>query len=485
MNTVKTITKPRPTTSATLAETLDKLTAWINKYSAHLSEHEARVMALWAAHTWVVTCFYVTPRLIFSSATPQSGKTRQLELLDDVTYAPRRTENTTPAVLFRSIERGYDNGLPPTILFDETDAMFNGRGEGKQEELRGLVNSGYKQGGTAERCVGDGNEIKTFRTFAPVALAGIAGNMPDTITTRAIAIEMRKRKPGEKIQPFQIRAAESESEEFTEFFEQWSSSDELKDYLSIYEPELPPGVEDRPAEIWSPLIAIADMAGRQWGAYAREACSYFVTKPGMEERPRGVQLLEDIRTVMSGREFMSSRDLCDGLNCLEDGQWQHMGREGITPAQVSRMLKPFMVKPVVHREAARLIRGYGIYPTFQEGGEQVGLKDAWDRHLEPLILETRNSRNARNNTGQSVTDSGQYGEQSVTEGVTVEQSTPHEAPTEDDMALLADMTPCDAENYRALAQRINRDEQEVHAALERLTAAELVTTPNHQLYTRN
>lgn len=481
MGGVNTITKPRTTTNTTLADTLDRLTDWINRYSVHLTEHEARVMALWAAHTWVVTCFYVTPRLIFSSATPQSGKTRQLELLENVTYAPRRTENTTPAVLFRSIERGYDNGAPPTILFDETDAMFNGKGDGKQEELRGLVNSGYKQGGRVDRCVGDGNEIKTFRTYAPVALAGIAGNMPDTITTRAITIEMRKRKPGERIAPYQIRAAESEATPFKEFFEQWSSSEEMKDYLAACEPELPPGVEDRPAEIWSPLVAIADMAGGTWGSYAREACAYFVTKPGMEERPKGVQLLEDIRTVMNGEEFLSSRDLCDGLNCLEDGQWQHMGREGITPAQVSRMLRPFMVKPVKIRKGGTTFRGFSVYPTFQERGEQVGLNDAWDRHLTPLVPDTRNTRHTRNTTGQEA-------EECSTPTPSPEQHPEHATPTEPsegDLAVLAEMTPGDAINYRALAEQINHNEQEVHEALKRLTAAELVTTPNHKLYKRN
>lgn len=481
MGSVNTITKPRATTNTTLAETLDRLTAWINRYSVHLTDHEARVMALWAAHTWVVTCFYVTPRLIFSSATPQSGKTRQLELLENVTYAPRRTENTTPAVLFRSIERGYDNGAPPTILFDETDAMFNGKGDGKQEELRGLVNSGYKQGGRVDRCVGDGNEIKTFRTYAPVALAGIAGNMPDTITTRAITIEMRKRKPGERIAPYQIRTAEGEATPFKEFFEQWSSSDEMKDYLAACEPELPPGVEDRPAEIWSPLVAIADMAGAQWGTYAREACAYFVTKPGMEERPKGVQLLEDIRTVMDGREFISSRDLCDGLNCLEDGQWQHMGREGIAPAQVSRMLRPFMVKPVKIREGGTTFRGFSIHSTFQEGGQQVGLNDAWDRYLAPLVPETRNTRNSRNTAGQE-------GEKCSTPAPSSEQHPEHatpQEPIEGDLAILDEMNPGDAINYRALATQINHDEQEVHEALERLTAAGFVTTPNNKLYKRN
>lgn len=479
MGKVNTITKPRGTTNASLTETLDELTGWINRYSVHLTPHEARVMALWAAHTWVATSFYTTPRLIFSSATPQSGKTRQLELLENVTYAPRRTENTTPAVLFRSIERGYSNGAPPTILFDETDAMFNGKGDGKQEELRGLVNSGYKQGGKVDRCVGDGNEIKTFRTYAPVALAGIAGNMPDTITTRAITVEMRKRKPGELIAPFQIRTAENEATRFKEFFEQWSASDELRDYLATCEPELPHGVEDRPAEIWAPLVAIADMAGSKWGAYAREACMYFVTKPGMEELPKGVQLLEDIRAVMGGREFISSRDLCDGLNALEDGQWQSLGRDGITPSHVSRMLRPFAVKPVVRREGSKTLRGYDIYPTSQDGGGQVGLKDAWERHLAPLIPDTRNTRNTRNIAGQSVAVNGE----NVTQPETAPET--NTIPSDYDLKILAQMTPGDAINYRELATQIDQNENEVHEALERLAESKCVTTPNHKLYTRN
>ena len=292
---------------------------------------------------------------------------------------------------------------------------------------------------------------------------------------------MRKRKPGERIAPYQIRTAEGEATPFKEFFEQWSSSDDIKDYLAAREPELPPGVEDRPAEIWSPLVAIADMAGVQWGTYAREACAYFVTKPGMEERPKGVQLLEDIRTVMDGREFLSSRDLCDGLNCLEDGQWQHMGREGITSAQVSRMLRPFMVKPVKIREGGTTFRGFSIHPTFQGGGQQVGLNDAWDRHLAPLVPEPRNTRNIRNTTGQEV---GKCSTSASSMEHNPERVKPAE-PSEGDLKVLAEMTPGDAINYRALATQINHDEQEVHEALKRLTAAELVTTPNHKLYKRN
>lgn len=399
--------KPTPRGGGSLADTLDQATDWINKYSVHLTEHEARVMALWAAHTWVSEAFYVTPRIIFSSATPQSGKTRQLELLENITCSPERTENDTPAVLFRSIEKGHEAGHPPTILFDETDAMFNGSGDGKQEELRGIANSGYKKGGRVRRCVGPDNELKVFHTFAPVAFAGIAGNMPDTITTRAVTVEMRKRKPGEAIEPYYIARAAEESAPIRQWFAQWADTPGLVESLEFKHPSLPPGVEDRPAEVWTALMVIAELAGEHWPGWASEACEYFVRRPSMEDRPKNVRLLDDIRTVMRDTTAIRSSDLCSELRSLEDAEWSQMGDAGIRPHDLSRMLRPFGVAPAKVFQNGRTFRGYTINPTEQDGRAQVGLQDAWDRHLSPALpAEEGNIRNKRNGAGQAATTPG-------------------------------------------------------------------------------
>jgi hypothetical protein len=85
---------------------------------------------------------------------------------------------------------------PITILFDEVDAIFNPKNGGNHEDLRGLLNAGYKRSATIARCVGDTKNMKVerFPVYAPAALAGIAGAMPSTITTRAITIHMRRRR---------------------------------------------------------------------------------------------------------------------------------------------------------------------------------------------------------------------------------------------------------------------------------------------------
>jgi hypothetical protein len=178
---------------------LDQAGAWIGRYLSVPSPHCITVIALWAAHTHATEVFYVTPRLILDSAEPESGKTRVLELLNLICRAPIFTMNTTIAALYRRLA-----GTPRTILLDETDAIFAPRAAANHEDLRALLNAGYKRGATVDRCQGDGKEMKVveFPAYAPAALAGIAGNMPATITTRAVTIHMRRRAPGEEIAEF-------------------------------------------------------------------------------------------------------------------------------------------------------------------------------------------------------------------------------------------------------------------------------------------
>ncbi len=481
----------------TLTAVLDRMTAWIDRYSVHLSEHEARVMALWAAHTWVVMGFYTTPRLIFSSATKGSGKTRQLELLENLTCAPKLTADTTPAVLFRTIEKGHEQGRPPTILFDEADATFNEFGGGKQDQLRGLANSGYKQGGTAERCVGNDNEVKTFHTFAPVAFAGIAGNMPDTIVSRAITLEMRKRKRGEPVAPYNTRRARRETEDIRAWLELWSGDAAVTEYLEEVETQLPPGVEDRAGEVWEPLITIADLAEEPWGQWAREACVYFLGRPSLEEKPRPIRLLEDIRTVMEGRESIPTVDLCTLLNGLESAEWGSLPG-GIQPYEVARMLRPFGVAPVgIRLGSGKTPRGYTVHPTMQRGKEQVGLQDAWDRHLPPVdVADTRNSRNSRNSAGQRVAGAevvALAGVQHRNEGATshgpltsaVAPVAPV-APSSDKEALetLNAMIPGDATPVTVIAEQRGEAPEVILQHLHALEQDGKVTTPNGKLYTR-
>lgn len=187
---------------------LDRVAGFVDRYVAFPDAHCLPVVTLWAAHTWASGAFYTTPRLVLTSAEPGSGKTRVLELLNLFCRDPEMVLSPTTAALFRMLaERPY------SLLFDEVDAIFTTKNAGNYEDLRAMLNAGYKRTATIPRCVGDAKAMKVqrFKVFAPVALAGLAGNLPSTITTRAVTIHMRRRGPGETVEPFEEEDAERDA----------------------------------------------------------------------------------------------------------------------------------------------------------------------------------------------------------------------------------------------------------------------------------
>jgi hypothetical protein len=351
---------------------LDGAAAWFGRYLAVPSEHCITVLALWAAHTHAPKSFYVTPRLILDSAEPESGKTRVLELLNLVTRAPIFTMNTTIAALYRRLA-----GEPRTILLDETDAVFAKGAAQNHEDLRALLNAGYKRGATVDRCVGDGSKMKVveFPAFAPAALAGIAGNMPATITTRAITIHMHRRAPGETIAEFIEEDAMDEAEPLRLNLSSWV--EDIAADLTGARPAMPAGVIDRKAEVWRALLAIADAAGGDWPKRARAACKHFVLGADPGELSLGVRLLADLRIIFDGHDQLSTASILESLAALEEAPWGDMYGKPIDSRRLARMLGKYGASPKVVRIGDTTPRGY----------TREALADLWHRYL-PAVSAT-------------------------------------------------------------------------------------------------
>jgi Protein of unknown function (DUF3631) len=77
--------------------------------------------------------------------------------------------------------------------------------------------------------------------------------------------------------------------------------------LEATDPELP--VEDRAADVWAPLVAIADLAGGDWPARARKAALVFTREADADavEESLSVRLLADLRTVFTDPVMSSTR----------------------------------------------------------------------------------------------------------------------------------------------------------------------------------
>jgi hypothetical protein len=384
-------------------EVLDDVAAFVARFSVFPSEHCAPTLALWYAHTHASEQFYVTPRLVLDSAEPGSGKTRVLEVAQYLVRAPEMTISATPAALFRLVSMG-----PITILFDEVDAIFNPK-NGGNEDLRGLLNAGYKRSATIARCVGDAKNMKVerFPVYAPAALAGIAGAMPTTITTRAITIHMRRRRHDEPVEPFRERQVARQAHPLREQLATWIDS--TSPQLGDAQPDMPEGVTDRPAEIWEPLLALADTAGGHWPDTARNACRHFVLDTGPQPTSLGVRLLADLREIFTraGTGRMRTTDILTALCDLDESPWGDLEGKPLDARRLARELARYGVKPGPLKVNGDTLKGY------QTTGDH-GLADVWGRYLPEHPAPIGYSGYCGYPAGQAVTDPHPVTDGSVT-----------------------------------------------------------------------
>src|SRR5258706_8252259 len=95
--------------------------------------------------------------------------------------------------------------------------------------------------------------LTRFRVYAPAAIAGI-GSLPDTIMDRAVVVRMRRRAPGERIRDYRERFTRPHGEDLAAELAKWA--EQVADRVGEPWPDMPPGVADRPADGWEPLLMV-------------------------------------------------------------------------------------------------------------------------------------------------------------------------------------------------------------------------------------
>lgn len=345
---------------------LDAARAFIARFCVLPSEFAYDAMALWAAHAHALDAFDSTPRMAFLSPEPGSGKTRALEVLALLVLFPMHAVNASPAALYRSVGMKERR---PTILFDEIDTVFGPKAK-DNEDLRGLLNAGHRRAGVAYRCAGEGTNqvVVEFPAYAAVALAGL-GNLPDTILTRSVIIRMRRRAPHEHVEPFRARIHEPEGLKIRGMLADWIAT--IADQLTDAFPEMPPGITDRPADVWEPLLTIADAAGGQWPDRARAACVALVKQGADRGVSLGIRLLIDIHRVFNGERAVSTEDILARLHDLEDGPWAELKGVPLDSRGLSRLLSQYDIAPKKCKINGKPLMGY----------RADHLADAWSRYL--------------------------------------------------------------------------------------------------------
>lgn len=361
------------------AEVLDRVRSLIGKYCVMPTPAALDAVTLWAAHTWLAAEFDTSPRLVVSAPEKQCGKTRLLEVLQLLCRESDLFESPTPAVTFRLVDKGHEDGRIPTILIDECDALFSGaKSDPDAQDLRGLLNHGFRAGKVIPRCVGQNHQIKRFNCYAPVALAGIRDCVPDTIKDRAVRVRMRKRAPDETVAGFRLRDSEEEAAPIREALEAWAAG--IANRVYGHRPSLPEGVADRPADVWEPLLTVAELAGGEWPKTAKAACVEFVgASQDADEQSLGVQLLAAVRDLLTEAKAMSTVDLVAKLNADDELPFGALrGGNGIDSRWLGKVFRSFdkmiRTKSVRPPGSADTCSGYHI--------DQFA--DVFARYLPPL-----------------------------------------------------------------------------------------------------
>jgi hypothetical protein len=349
------------------ASLLDDVAALLRRYVV-MTDDQTVAVTLWAAHTHSISAADATPYLSITSVEKRSGKSRLLESLELLVARPWLTGRVSAAALVRKV-----NADQPTLLLDESDAAFNGERD-YAEALRGILNNGHRRGGVASMCVGQGAnmEVKDFSVFCPKAIAGI-GKLPDTIADRSIKIELKRRAPNERVQRFRRKNADRDATHLRERLVAWAA--QCIDRLRDAQPDLGDALDDRAADGWEPLIAIADLVGGDWPARARAVAVALSSGAGREDASLGVRLLTSIRVVFEERaaERLSSADLVAALVADEEAPWGDLRGKVLDPRSLSTRLRPFGVRPRNVRLGTAQAKGY----------ERADFEDAWARYLPP------------------------------------------------------------------------------------------------------
>ncbi|MFJ4806398.1 DUF3631 domain-containing protein [Streptomyces murinus] len=358
------------------AALLAEVEAFHRRFNVFPSEAAYVAVALWDAHAHLLDCFDSTPRIAFLSPEPGSGKTRALEIVETLVPQPMTAVNASAAALFRSVSSG--NGKP-TILFDEIDTVF-GPKAGDNEELRGFLNAGHRRTGVTYRCIGDGGQqtVQAFPSYCAVAVAGL-GSLPDTILSRSVIIRMRRRARNEKVEPFRARIHEAEGHKLRDRLAAWA--EQARGFVLGAWPDMPDGVADRPADVWEPLLAIADAAGGDWPERARAACVALVTASKANDKGSlGVRLLTDLRDhVLIGVDKLPTIAILDRLNALDDAPWADLDGKPLDNRRLARMLGEYMTADITPIKSRNIRTAGGVLKGFHA----EDLADAWARYCPP------------------------------------------------------------------------------------------------------
>ncbi|MGZ5566321.1 MAG: DUF3631 domain-containing protein, partial [Limisphaerales bacterium] len=279
--------------------------------------------------------------------------------------------------------------------------------EGEEADLELRKAGRSEESARAERRALPGSRLASFSCWCPKVMAAI-GRLPDTLADRCIVIRMQRKSNGESCERLRLLDAEALRRKCARFVM------DHRDVIALARPQIPQELNDRAADIWEPLLVLADLAEKKvnhqgtkgeqecltegrggngrsgndgknannegdetkiWAVVAREA-AVSLTGIAQENNPIA-SLLMDVLVCFAAEksERVFSRTLVQRLNWMSGRPWNEMTQrktkeapQGVTDVWLARVLRPYGVRPSTMRIGEAVAKGYSMddfRPVFQ------------------------------------------------------------------------------------------------------------------------
>ena len=377
-----------------VAELLGEIEAVIKKHVV-LNVEAAAALAVWVLHTYTFELRDAVAYVAIESPEKRCGKTTLISVLAAMAHKPLIASNITVGALFRAIDV-----CRPTLFIDEADTFLAGNGA-----MRGIINSGNtwrtayvlrlararsRQSRSQE---GDSDLVNArphpnplpqereknetgltkYSCWCPKVIA-LIGEVPDTIADRSIVVKMSRKLTSEVCAPL----TELDTSEIRSKCARFAL--DAGDSLARCDAIRGEGLNDRAADTFDPLYAIARLAGNDWETRLHAAALHLTSAARTENT--GVELLLDIASIFMqcGREKVFSRELVATLREGRGGMRSLALRDSaIEEHGIARILRSYGIRPKILRIGKEVNRGY----------EAGSLRDALTRYVPGNEVEER------------------------------------------------------------------------------------------------
>jgi len=357
--------------------------------SASYSSPSVRTVAvLSAAASYVTSAYSHVPR-IFITGPYGSGKSSLLDAIQPLVQNPvRNSGQLSTTFAYRNDFRAAaaeGGGLVPTTIVDETKHIFGDNGKkGSQHPLYAILTEGYSKTGAPVRY--QEKDLNVSYSCYQVAFLASRGNqsLPEDVLDRAITLTMSRKPEGMKLVSTTDPTFVANGEQIGLFLRTAIQSAEQPLRIVARDTDWygQAGLDNRTADVWIPLFALADLAGGQWPTMVSAAYAELGAKNARNLPTRfqiQVDVLSYLRMTGAEQEKIPARELLEYLG--------ELGRQCYTWDGLPFTIRKFGVE----------LKAAGVEGRPVHGKHYYRVSDSWlktaDRIANPVTVEAEDPEN--------------------------------------------------------------------------------------------